>query len=170
MCVRGEFQQWLHLRLLWWNRGRPPANSVSYQRGGLQCGLPVWLQYEKGKLWRVSVMLLWNQIQHVLFKIALFSQPVSDLVFKRLLVTAVVVLGLSENSRLSSAARWCASRGEAAEAGGVYQCIQRGSCEGQQRSHRQHTACPCGGSEYCTHDWHVLQRRCLEYGNYSPSS
>lgn len=52
LCVRGESQQWLHLRLLWWNGGRPPANSVSYQRGGLQRGLPVCLQYEKGKPWR----------------------------------------------------------------------------------------------------------------------
>ncbi|XP_073325045.1 mitochondrial tRNA methylthiotransferase CDK5RAP1-like isoform X2 [Pagrus major] len=95
----GESQQRLHLRLLWGNGGRPPADSVSDQRGGLQCGLPVCLQYEK------------------------------------------------ENTRLPSATGRCASRGEAAEAGGVYQCVQRGSCEGQRCSHQQQTACPGGGRE-----------------------
>lgn len=61
--------------------------------------------------------------------------------------------GLTENPGLSPFARWRPSRGEAAKAGRVYLCVQRGSCEGQRCSHRQHTACPCGGSEYCTQAW-----------------
>lgn len=50
VCVRGEPQQRLHLRLLRGNGGRPPADPVSDQGGGLQRGLPVCLQYEKGEL------------------------------------------------------------------------------------------------------------------------
>lgn len=57
-------------------------------------------------------------------------------------------VSLSENARLPSATRRCAGGGEAAEAGGVHRCVQRGSCEGQRCSHRQHAACPGGGSEY----------------------
>lgn len=49
LCFRGESQQWLHLRLLRWDRGRPPGDSVSDQRGGIQCGVPFCLQYEEGE-------------------------------------------------------------------------------------------------------------------------
>lgn len=78
LCVRGESQQWLHLRLLWWNRRRPPADSVSDQRGGLQRGIPVCLQYEKGELsWACNVQIC---IFFILYLKCSLQSPINDLV------------------------------------------------------------------------------------------
>lgn len=82
---------------------------------------------------KVNTMLLLNIIVIITIKPILICHP--------------AFCTLTENPGFSSATRWCASGGEAAEAGGVHQCVQTGSCEGQLCSHRQHSACPCGGSE-----------------------
>lgn len=52
MCLvfgRSESQQRLHLWLLWWDRGRPPGDTVPHPGGGVQPRLPVRLQHEEGE-------------------------------------------------------------------------------------------------------------------------
>lgn len=127
VCARGESQQWFHLGLLWWNRGGPPANTLTHSRGGLQRGLLVCLQCEKGK----HCSSAWVQMPNTFS----FYDHYGGCSL------------LTENPGFSPLTRWRASGAEAAAAGGVYRCVQRGSREGQRRSRRQHAACSCGRSE-----------------------
>lgn len=68
---------------------------------------------------------------------------------------------LLEDACLPSATGRCGTTGQAAEAGGVHWCFQRGGQEGQHGCRWQHTACAGGGSEYMTGTWcwTVLKKR-----------